>query len=643
MTSEALQSKPRRLATINGIIPLILVFFIYFVSSNYFFTLGYFIYGWVELLGLSTFVSLVPDVAHWYLFGISLVGGEATANLTITLLVLVGCLLILFGSILSYQTTVEGELKGRLWWLIGGILTFPLGILALYSFRSTSLKNGNLSLKERIMTELRKNKFPYILIVPAIFFLLFTYIIPILRGLYITFFSFPSDDLSRAFFPVDYSEDPLLWTLHAVLGGLQRQNPEFIGIDNFLELFSQTPRASSFQNALDNNVYFVILFVPGVIIVSLALAVLLNSTLLKGQNTYTTIFYLPVITSVLVVAVIWLRVVFPANGLLTLIVTGISPILDLIFGILNLITLGIVPASIVGEKFNWLSSAVIESVALMSIWRSVGFDVLILLAGLKSIPSSLYESARVDGHGSWSQFRNITLPMLKGPLGVVIILELINGWQIFQEFYGLNLAQFGGDQSLAIYLIANYANPRVMTFASTVGYFIFGMTAFIGLLGRIEIKNILKGVALFSLLAILFNIPSNRATLAPKSLGLNVDWMTFDILFLSLTVVLLLYYIIYSLVKYKQLEKDTQDLRVTGFFLLFVTPFYLLNGYDVLTQSGAGSTPFIIADWLIPSGILGILFLIVAVLMISAKYLTVYLKKHELTPFLFPIEDNLGG
>ncbi len=631
-------NKTRRLAFINGIVPLLLILFFLFVSSNYFFTLGYFIYAWVELLGLSAFVSVVPEVAHWFFFGISLVGAEATANLTITLLALTGSLLILIGCLLNLQKNPNGEMKGRTAWLIGGILTFPLGILAILAFRATRSKEQDLTLKERVVGELRKNKLPYILIIPALVFLTFTYIIPILRGFYITLFSYPAGDLFRVFNPVDYSKDPLLWTIHAILGGLQKQDPIFIGVDNYLELFSQTTRATSFQNALDNNIFFVIIFVPGVILCSLALAVLLNNKVLKGENTYTTIFYMPVVTSVLVVSVIWLRVVFSLDGLLSAIFQLIAPVLDFLYYILNILTLGLVPANVVGDSLNWLAIAMIESVAMMSIWRRVGFNVLILLAGLKSIPSSLYEAAEIDGHGGWSKFKNITLPMLKGPLGVVVILELINGWQIFQEFFGLNIAQYGGDQTLAIYLIANYASPSVMTFASTVGYFIFGMTAFLGILGRVEVKNVLKGFAIFSLLAILFSIPSNRVGRSAKSLGFSLPWLTYDLLFLVLAIICLLYYVIYSLIKYKQLENDVKDLRITGLFISFIVPFYLFNGYNIMTQSGAGTTPI----WFIPSSIIGIFLLIIAVLMLLARHIIPYLKQQPVASFLFSKEDVNG-
>jgi multiple sugar transport system permease protein len=515
--------------------------------------------------------------------------------------------------------------KGRAALLVGGILTFPLGILGIISFYRSRDKEVTLGLKDRFLNEIRKNKLPYVLIVPFIIFLLFTYLIPIIRGLYITLFNFP--DLGRAFNPIDYSMDPLLWTIHAILGGLQNQDPAFIGLDNYLELFSTTSNASAFQKALGNNIFFVLLFVPGVVIVALLLSVLLNSKLLKGENTYTTIFYMPVVTSILVVAVIWGRVVFePNSGLLSIIFTLIAPLLDLIYSFLNIISFGLIPPVKANAGVNWLSAYLMESISVMSIWRRVGFDVLILLAGLKSIPKSLYEAAEIDGHGNLSQFRNITLPMLKGPLGVVMVLELINGWQIFQELYGLN--QAGTDNTLAVYLISHYADPRVMTFASTVGYFIFAMTAFLGLLDRVEARGLLKMIPLFALFAVLFNIPSNRTGELPPSLGFSVSW-TYDQMFLLLSFLVIIYYIFFvvfgmrlkplrlkPVFQYEELKRDFSGLKTTGFFVLFTSGFYFLNGYNTLSKSGFGSTIFIGS---VNSMTLGRIFFIIGILMIFSS------------------------
>ncbi|MHA2306282.1 MAG: carbohydrate ABC transporter permease, partial [Candidatus Hodarchaeales archaeon] len=574
----------RLIPLLNGLIPIMLIsitYLYYLVAQNIVggsFSIGYFIYGWTELLTLSTFVSLVPGVASWFLYGLEFVGSEFTAFLLINILILIGGIVCTIG---GFTYSSNKPQRNRILLLLGGILTFPLGILsftAIFMTRSRGEESENISLRMRIVTEFRKNKLPYILIIPFVIFLIFTYLIPIFRGLYITFFSYPSGDLSRAFIPVDYSQDPLLWTIHALLGGLQFQDPIFVGVDNFLELFSHTSRAGSFQKALNNNIFFVIIFVPSVIVFSLFLAVVLNNKFLKGEDAYTTIFYMPVITSILVVSVIWLRVVFdPDSGFLTLLMQILTPLIDLFFIILNIITLGLIPANSVAENINWLSQYLMESVAGMTIWRRVGFDVLILLAGLKSIPDSLYEAAEIDGHGAWSKFKNITLPMLKGPLGVVIILELINGWLVFQELYGLNVA--GSDVTLAIYLIYNYADPRIMTFASTVGYFIFAMSAFLSLIDKTEVRGILKAYVITCLLAILFSIPSNRQNTDPKGLGLTIEWLSYDIFFMAISFFILTYYLIFIVIKNREIEQDLIGLRNIGVFTLFTSILYLLNGY----------------------------------------------------------------
>ena len=619
----------RIIALINGLIPLVLIIGIYFIWIEVFhiaggvFEIGYFLYGWTEFLALSTFVSIVPNVASWDLYGLTVVGSVETATLFINVLIMFGGGCTIIGSLIGTKHQIN---RSRYLWLIGGILTFPLGILALIAFIGTRSRESEKSLRERVTSELRKNKLPYILIIPFVIFLIYTYIIPILRGFYITLFSYPSDDLSRAFIPVDYSQDPLLWTIHAVLGGLQNQNPVFIGLENFFELFSHTTRAGAFQKALNNNIFFVIIFVPGTVIVSLLLAVLLNNKLLKGEDAYTTIFYMPVVTSILVIAVIWLRVVFdPDSGLLTLIFQILTPPIEFIYSILNLITLGMIPANKVPGGINWLADYLMESIALMGIWRRVGFDVLILLAGLKSIPDSLYEAAEIDGHGGWSKFKNITLPMLKGPLGVVIILEIINGWLVFQELYGLNVA--GADNTLAIYLIYNYADPRIMTFASTVGYFIFAMSAFISLVERTDARGVFKLFSITCMLSIMFSIPSNRAATDPKSLGFSggLTWLTYDFFFLLVAFACLIYYIIFIVIKEREIESDLMGLRNTGFFTLFISVFFLLNGYSTFTRGNFGVTPI----GTFPSFIIGLVLIIIGLLMAFAYKYVPLIKSRE--------------
>ena len=637
------RSRYRIITLVNGLTPLIIIitniFLLDLIDSGFFnfditglLSIFYFICGWTELLVLSTFVSIVPNVPTWNIFGLVFVGSIETATFFINGLIFLGGFCSIFGAFISSE---DQNSKGRFFWLIAGILTFPLGILAFIAFLGTRSVDSEKSLRERVFTEIRKNKLPYMLIIPFVILLIFTYIIPIFRGFYITLFDYPQGEISRAFTPVDYSKDPLLWTIHAILGGLQNQDPIFIGLENFFELFSHTTRAGAFQKALNNNIFFVIIFVPGTVIVSLLLAVLLNNKLLKGEDTYTTVFYMPVVTSILVVAVIWLRVVFdPDSGILTLIFQIFAPMLEFIYSILNVVSFGIIPENKVSSNINWLSDHLMESIALMGIWRRVGFDILIILAGLKSIPDSLYEAAEIDGHGAWSKFKNITLPMLKGPLGVVIILEIINGWLVFQELYGLNVA--GSDMTLAIFLIYNYADPTIMTFASTVGYMIFTISAFISLIERVETRGSFKLLSISCLLSVLFSISSNRRNSVPKSLGLGegLAWLSYDLFFLLIALCCLIYYVFFIVIRDREIESDFIALRNAGFFMLFVSIFFLLNGYDTFSKSGFGTTEFTqILLWenfpIFPVLLLGILPLIVGLwIHLSNKYKLDQIKKY---------------
>ncbi|MHA1168603.1 MAG: carbohydrate ABC transporter permease [Candidatus Hodarchaeales archaeon] len=638
MLRDSKKSTHKLLVLINGLLPSSIISIFMFFTSTMYFPLGYLLWGWSGLFGLSLFVSIVPDVASWLFFGIKLVGAEDTANLILSIISLLGGILVLIGTIQNMGGNENRHsLNNRILWLIGGILTFPLGIFAIIAFYVNRPIKREKGMKEAIINEISKNKLPYILILPFIVFLFFTYIMPIFRGFYITLFG-----TFQIYSPVNYEQDPLLWTIHAVFGGLQLQSPDFISIENYLELFSESLRASSFQNALNNNIFFVIIFVPSAVVVSLLLAVLLNNKFLKGENAYTTIYYLPVVTSILVVSLIWWKVVFKFDGgLLNVMFNSLAPVINSVYSILNTITFGIIPANEVTGNVDWLSpDYLMESIAIMSVWRRVGFDVLILLAGLKSIPDSLYEAADIDGHGSWSKFKNITLPMLKGPLGVVIILELINGWLVFQELYGLRLAQWGGDQTLAVYLISNYADPRNMSFASTVGYFIFGMTAFFSLLGRVEFRNILKGFTMFSLLAICFSIPTNRHATDPRSLGFGsiLSWLSYDILFLGLAFICLTYYVVVIVYRKKEIEEDLHGLFVSGMLTLFVSPMYMVNGYNTLYQSGYGSTPI----WFIPSLLIGVILLITGLLMVFARYYIPIFRKKGWMAFIFPDDGSIS-
>jgi len=188
------------------------------------------------------------------------------------------------------------------------------------------------------------------------------------------------------------------------------RNLRLVGLRNYARLL-ETPL---FWQALGNTVYFVFVGVPLSIGASLGAALLLNSRLTKFHGFFRTALFAPVITTLVAVAVIW-RYLFNTR-----------------YGFLNyaLGTIGLHPIDWLGDP-HWAMPAII----LFAIWKSFGYNMVILLAGLQGIPQELYEAARIDGASAPRQFRYITLPMLAPILLMVGILTIAGYFQLFAEPY----------------------------------------------------------------------------------------------------------------------------------------------------------------------------------------------------------------
>ncbi|HEY2818248.1 MAG TPA: sugar ABC transporter permease [Casimicrobiaceae bacterium] len=188
------------------------------------------------------------------------------------------------------------------------------------------------------------------------------------------------------------------------------RNLRLVGLRNYVRLL-ETPL---FWQALWNTVYFVAVGVPLSIGASLGAALLLNSRLAKFHGFFRTALFAPVITTLVAVAVIW-RYLFNTR-----------------YGFLNyaLSAAGIAPIDWLGDP-HWAMPAII----LFAIWKSFGYNMVILLAGLQGIPQELYEAARMDGATAPRRFRYITLPMLAPILLMVGILTIAGYFQLFAEPY----------------------------------------------------------------------------------------------------------------------------------------------------------------------------------------------------------------
>lgn len=188
------------------------------------------------------------------------------------------------------------------------------------------------------------------------------------------------------------------------------RNLRFVGLGNYVSLL-QTPL---FWQAFGNTLYFVVVGVPLSIGVSLGTALLLHSRLARFKAFFRTALFAPVVTTLVAVAVIW-RYLFNTR-----------------YGLLNyaLGSVGIQPIDWLGDP-HWAMPAII----VFAVWKNFGYNMIILLAGLQSIPEELYEAARIDGASIWRQFRYVTLPMLAPILLMVSILTIAGYFQLFAEPY----------------------------------------------------------------------------------------------------------------------------------------------------------------------------------------------------------------
>jgi multiple sugar transport system permease protein len=183
-----------------------------------------------------------------------------------------------------------------------------------------------------------------------------------------------------------------------------------VGLANYGRL-RDAPR---FWLAFRNTAYFVLVGGPLSIAVSLGAAMLLDARLARFRGFFRTVLFLPVVTTLVAVAVVWRYLYHPRLGLLNHV----------------LARLGVDPIDWLGDP-AWAMPAII----ILAVWKNFGFNMVVFLAGLQSIPARLYEAARLDGAGVWQEFRSVTLPLLRPTLVFVTVITGIGYFQLFAEPY----------------------------------------------------------------------------------------------------------------------------------------------------------------------------------------------------------------
>lgn len=208
------------------------------------------------------------------------------------------------------------------------------------------------------------------------------------------------------YFPILWSARASLWN-YSLLGGYK----EFVGLDNYVRLIQD----DFFWQSMAVTLRFFIMYVPSVVILALALAIF-SSQRKPGMGTIRAIIFIPVVTSFIVVSIIWGMLLNKDVGLINALIQS--------FGLQRI-------------SFFLNKELALPTIALISVWKNVGYSVIIFVAGLKSVPAIFYEAAIVDGANSWQRFWKITLPMIRRQLMFVTVWATLGAFQVFIPVYAL--------------------------------------------------------------------------------------------------------------------------------------------------------------------------------------------------------------
>jgi multiple sugar transport system permease protein len=286
---------------------------------------------------------------------------------------------------------------------------------------------------------------PYLYLLPATIILILFRFIPIVLSFLISFFE---------------------WTITGPAG--------FVGLENY-HLILGDP---DFWQSMLNTFYLVIFVVPLTIIFSLTFAALLNSiTFIKGL--LRTVYFIPTVTSMVAVSIVWRIIFHQQSGLANFLLEkiGIAPLgwLAESTGIFHLLFQGV---GISLPDFLGGPSLALFAIIIVTVWKSIGYNAIIYLAGLQNIPKSYYEAAEMDGANKVKQFFHITLPLISPTTFYVLIMTTIVTFQVFAQVYLMTGPPIGGPlgtTKVIVYYIfeQGFGETQNLSYASAIALVLF--------------------------------------------------------------------------------------------------------------------------------------------------------------------------
>jgi multiple sugar transport system permease protein len=226
----------------------------------------------------------------------------------------------------------------------------------------------------------------------------------------------------------------------------------FVGLDNYQRLLGD----ERFGGAIVNTLYYTAASVPLTMGLGLLIALLLNNQI-RARGFFRTLFYLPVVTPLVIAAIIW-KWLYSGD-----------------FGLLNyyLIQLGIID-----EPFLWLAdpNLAMPAVIITSVWKSVGFSMVVYLAGLQSIPEDFYDAAKVDGAVGWQRLKDITIPLLSSTTLFLAVVSVLGAFQVFTEIFIMtNGGPLGRTTTIVYHIYQTAFKFFDMGYASAMAFGMFAM------------------------------------------------------------------------------------------------------------------------------------------------------------------------
>ncbi|MBH8554039.1 sugar ABC transporter permease [Nostocaceae cyanobacterium CENA357] len=275
---------------------------------------------------------------------------------------------------------------------------------------------------------LKQRLTPYLFLLPALFILVLTVFWPALQAFYLSFTSY--EDIA--------------------------QPPKWIGFANFLRLWKD----AVFWKTLENTFLYLVGVVPILVIAPLGLAILVNEKL-RGMNWFRAAYYTPVVISMVVAGIAW-KWLYAERGLL-----------NQFFQILGIFPEG-VPWLTSPAKLLGIIPISLASVMAVTVWKGLGYYMVIYLAGLQSIPADVYEAAAIDGSDGIRKHWDITVPLMKPYLALVGVISAISATKVFEEVYIMTQGgPLNSSKTIVYYLYEQAFSNLEISYACTIGLVLF--------------------------------------------------------------------------------------------------------------------------------------------------------------------------